>query len=210
MKLPRSISMLLCLVMARNVATRAESPAANSDIRFNRDIRPILSENCFKCHGPDLKKAGLNLQNKESAFKELKSGAIPVVPGKSAASELIRRISSLDEKERMPPKSKGERLKPEQIAKLRTWIDQGASWEEHWAYVKPERPPRPVVKGRPWVRNSIDYFVLARLEQEGLSPSPEADRATLIRRVSLDLTGLPPTVQEIDAFLADKTDTAYE
>src|SRR5438445_1627190 len=100
--------------MASNPAARAESPAANGDIRFNRDIRPMLSENCFKCHGPDLKKAGLNLQSKESAFKELKSGNVPVVPGKSAQSELIRRISSVDENQRMPPKGKGQRLTPEQ------------------------------------------------------------------------------------------------
>src|SRR5439155_25805961 len=142
-----------------------------------------------------------NLQNKESAFKQLKSGSVAIVAGKSAASELIRRITSADETERMPPKGKGERLKPAAIAKLRAWIDQGANWEEHWAYVKPQRPPLPEVKKNTWVRNAIDYFVLARLDKEELAPSRESDRATLIRRVSLDLTGLPPTLAEVDDFL---------
>src|SRR5262249_14361710 len=136
----------LLALEAHSIAAAADAKRAVAEIRFNRDIRPILSENCFKCHGPDLKKAGLNLQNKESAFKELKSGAIPVVPGNTTASEMLRRVGSTDENERMPPKGKGERLKPEQVAKLRAWIEQGAKWEEHWAYVKPERPVPPAVK----------------------------------------------------------------
>jgi hypothetical protein len=184
--------------------------SAAQKIQFNRDIRPILSNRCFKCHGPDLKKGGLDLQTRETALKELRSGHIAIVPGNSMESELIQRISSPDEIERMPPKGKGEPLTPEQIAKFRAWIDQGARYEEHWSYVKPERPPYPTVQNQAWVRNGIDYFVLARLEREGLSPSPEADRATLIRRVSLDLTGLPPTIPEVDAFLSDQSPDAYE
>jgi hypothetical protein len=193
--------------------TRAEgkdvsAPAAG--IRFNRDIRPIFSNRCFKCHGPDLKRAGLDLQSRESAIGPVKSGNIPVVPGKSAESQLIERVSSADEDFRMPPKGKGDRLTAEQIDKLRAWIDQGAHWEEHWAYIKPQRPPVPAVKNKSWPRNDVDYFVLARLEEEGLDPSPEADRATLIRRVTLDLIGLPPSLEEVDAFLTDADPKAYE
>jgi hypothetical protein len=180
------------------------------EIHFSRDIRPILSKNCFKCHGPDLKKAGLDLQEQASALKELKSGNRAIVPGSSKASQLIQRVTAADDNERMPPKGKGDRLTPDQVAKLRAWIDQGAKWEEHWAYVKPVRPALPVVQHAGWPRRDLDYFVLARLEREGLAPSPEADRATLIRRVSLDLTGLPPTLQEVDAFLADTSPDAYE
>jgi hypothetical protein len=179
-------------------------------VDFNHEIRPILSNRCFKCHGPDLKKAGLDLQNRQSATRQLKSGNFAIVPGKSAQSELIQRVSSPDEDIRMPPKGKAEPLTPAQVAKLRAWIDQGAKWEEHWAYVKPRRPPLPEVRKRAWVRNGIDHFVLARLEKEGLAPSTEADRATLIRRVSLDLTGLPPTLAEVDAFLSDQSPNGYE
>jgi mono/diheme cytochrome c family protein len=206
---------LLVLLGNRAPWSRAENRptsanGAAGEVRFNRDIRPILSSHCFKCHGPDLKKAGLDLQNRDSAVKPLKSGDIAVVPGNSAASRLIQRVSAPDDGERMPPQGKGDRLTPEQIAKLRAWIDQGAKWEEHWAYVKPERSALPAVKWQAWVRNDIDAFVLARLEREGLSPSPEADRATLLRRASLDLIGLPPTLAEVDAFLADTDPDAYE
>lgn len=186
------------------------TPTAPTAIDFNRDIRPILSNHCFKCHGPDLKKAGLDLQNRATAFQKLKSGNFAIVPGKSAESEMIERVSSPDEDLRMPPKGKGERLTAAQIAKLRAWIDQGAKWPEHWAYVPSRRPALPEVHQPAWVHNGIDHFVLARLEKEGLAPSAEADRATLIRRVSLDLIGLPPTLPEVDAFLADQSSDAYE
>jgi hypothetical protein len=152
----------------------------------------------------------LNLQDKETAYRPLKSGNVALVPGKSAESELLRRVSSDDDNERMPPQGKGDRLTPDQIAKLRLWIDQGAHWQEHWAYVKPVRPALPPVKNAGWIRNGIDAFVLARLEQRGLSPSPEADRACLIRRASLDLIGLPPSPSEVDAFLNDARPDAYE
>lgn len=179
------------------------------EIRYGRDIRPILANACFKCHGPDLKKGDLDLQTRESALKPLRSGEPALVPGKSGQSLLIEKVLAADE-ERMPPKGKGERLTPAQIAKLRAWIDQGAKYEPHWSYVKPVRPPFPAVKNAAWVRNCIDAFVLARLELEGLTPSPEADRATLIRRVSLDLTGLPPTPREVDAALSDQSPDWYE
>jgi mono/diheme cytochrome c family protein len=190
----------------------AQTPAAQepgaADISFNRDIRPILSNRCFKCHGPDLKKGGLDLQSRDGAVKKLRSGERAVVPGNSADSVLLYRVSSHDKTERMPPT--GDALSAAQVAKLKAWIDQGAKYEEHWAYVKPVRHPLPAVKNKDWPRNGIDHFVLARLEREGLQPAPEADRARLIRRVSLDLTGLPPTVQEVDDFLNDNSPNAYE
>jgi hypothetical protein len=189
------------------LALLAITPVAAGEVHFNRDVRPILSNRCFKCHGPDLKKGGLNLQARDSALKPRGSRGPAVIPGKSSASRLIERITATDPDERMPPK--GDPLSAAQVATLKAWIDQGAKYEEHWAYVKPVRPPLPHVKNRTWVRNDIDSFVLARLEQEGLSPSPEADRATLIRRLFLDLTGLPPSVREVDDFLNDKSDDAY-
>jgi hypothetical protein len=205
------VALPVCLLSGLRAETTNVNPARPAAaVDFNRDIRPILASHCLKCHGPDLKKAGLNFQNRETAYKPLKSGDVAIVPGKSSESALIVRVSSPDEDMRMPPKGKGQRLTPEQVAKLRAWVDQGAKWEEHWAYVKPRRPPLPEVKTKGWVRNGIDYFVLARLEKEGLAPAPEADRATLIRRLSLDLTGLPPTLAEVDAFLADRSPNAYE
>jgi hypothetical protein len=192
-----------------HAASPAHAAPTAPQVRYNRDIRPILSQRCFKCHGPDRHKAGLDLQSWPSALKELKSGHIAIVPGKSDESELIDRVTSGSD-ERMPPPDKGPPLKKAEVAKLRAWIDQGARYEEHWAYVKPRRPALPALKNPVWVCGAIDTFVLARLEKEGLSPSPPADRATLIRRVSLDLTGLPPSVAEVDAFLADRSPAAYE
>ena len=177
-----------------------------TEIHFNQDVRPILSNHCFKCHGADLKKGGLDLQTFETATKKLDDGGPAFVPSDSAKSTLIQRVTATER--RMPPK--GDPLTPEQIAKLKAWIDQGAKYEEHWAYVKPVQKPFPEVKDKNWPRNGIDRWVLARLEQEGLAPAPEADRATLLRRVSLDLTGLPPTLAELDAFLKDDSPDAYE
>jgi mono/diheme cytochrome c family protein len=184
------------------------TPAAPArPARYNQDVRPILSGRCFKCHGPDQKKGGLDLTTRETALLKLPDGQA-IVPGKSGASLMIERVCATDDGERMPPV--GDRLTDAQVATLRAWIDQGAKYEEHWAYVHPRKQPPPAVKNPGWCRNPIDSFVLARLEQEGLAPSPEADRATLIRRLSLDLTGLPPTPQEVDAFLADTSPNAYE
>jgi hypothetical protein len=188
----------------------APADAGEPSVAFNKDIRPILTASCFKCHGTDLQKGGLDLRQRDGAVKVLKSGNKAIAPGRSADSALIQRVTADDDEQRMPPKSKGARLTPEQIARLRAWIDQGAKYEQHWSYAKPLRPPLPVVKNKSWPKNDLDYFVLARLEKEGLSPSPEADRVVLIRRVSLDLIGLPPTVKEVDDFLSDQAPNAYE
>jgi mono/diheme cytochrome c family protein len=181
---------------------------AQQRVDFNRDIRPILSENCFTCHGPDdgTRKAKLRFDTKEGAFA--KAGVI--VAGNAANSRLIKRIVTTDPDVIMPPPGSGHKLTKAQIDLLTRWVDEGAQWSLHWSFVAPQRPELPKVKNTNWPRNPIDYFVLARLEQEGLKPSPEADKALLLRRVTLDLTGLPPTQKELDEFLADAAPNAYE
>jgi hypothetical protein len=193
--------------------TAHSAPAVGNPIDFNRDIRPIFSENCYACHGPDKdkRKAGLRLDVKEGAFNKLDSGDVAIVPGQPNQSKLLKLVSlPLDHDDHMPPKKTGKLLTPTQIDLLRRWIEQGANWGAHWAYVAPERPVAPEVKNKKWPRNDIDRFVLAELERQHLKPNKEADRYTLVRRASLDLTGLPPTPQEVDAFLADKDPQAYE
>ena len=175
-------------------------------IDFNRDIRPILSENCFYCHGQDTnkRKADLRLDVREDAIK---TGSI--TPGNLAKSELVTRIHSADASLLMPPPKSNRRLNAEQKKLLERWVQEGAAYNTHWAFVKPNRPASPSVKKKEWIRNPIDAFVLAKLEQAGLAPSPEADRTTLIKRLSIDLTGLPPTPAEVEGFLADKSENAY-
>jgi len=164
-------------------------------IEFNRDVRPILSDNCYNCHGPakSTRKADLRVDTKDGAMTV-------VVPGKPKDSLLYQRITSVDVHERMPPFKTGKKLTDKQIDLIRRWIEQGAPWQEHWAFIAPTRPPVPVVKTNVWGHNAIDNFILARLEKEGIKPSPEADARTLIRRVTLDLTGLPPTLTEVEDF----------
>jgi mono/diheme cytochrome c family protein len=193
-------------------ATAAAQPAAARAIDFNRDIRPILSAHCFTCHGPDqaTRKSGLRLDGPDWAFGPAKSGRRAIVPGDPAASEALRRLTTSDEDDRMPPRKTGKQLSSDQVERLRLWIAQGAPWRKHWAYERPERPTLPEVQRAEWPRNEIDYFVLARLEAEGLGPAPEASKETLIRRLSLDLTGLAPSVADVDAFLADAGPGAYE
>ena len=184
--------------------------AADGKIDFNRDIRPILSDKCLQCHGPDetTRKARLRFDTQEGAMA--KPGVI--VPGDSVASRLIRRVTSTDPDQVMPPPSTGHQLTLKEVAQLKQWIDEGAKWAQHWAYIAPVRPALPALRdgGALSVRNPIDAFVRARLEREGLKPAPEADRLTLLRRVTFDLTGLPPTLAEAEAFLADKSPQAYE
>lgn len=181
-------------------------------IRFNRDIRPILSDKCFSCHGPDAasKKIRLRLDSEMAATAELGGLRRAVVPGDPGRSEMIRRITHPDESMRMPPVESNHILTNVEKELLTEWIRQGAKWESHWSFLPPARPEVPAVKNSAWPRNEIDHFVLARLEQNGLHPSPEADRATLLRRLSFDLTGLPPTITELDEFLNDKSPRAYE
>ena len=199
------------LLMASLLIVR-RSEAAGAPVDFNRQIRPILAEHCYQCHGPDeaKRKAGLRLDQPEGAAQRLKSGVRAVVPGRAAESRLLEVITSADPDEHMPPASTGKQLSADQVSVLRRWIEEGATWRGHWAYQPIADPEPPAVKQAGWGRNGIDAFVLARLESEGLAPSPEADRRTLLRRVTLDLTGLPPTVEEVDAFLADASAGAYE
>jgi hypothetical protein len=197
------------LVSGASLAARAQSgPPSPTLLSFNRDIRPILSNNCFACHGPDEKKreTDFHFDTKEGMF--LEEGII--VPGSAAKSVLVKKITEPDPKDRMPPPDSGHALTDTQIGLLKRWIDEGARWDTHWAYTAPSRPDVPSVRQTDWVRNPIDQFILARLEREGLPPSREADKTTLLRRLSYDLTGLPPTPAEIDAFLADKSPDAYE
>ena len=178
-------------------------------VDFNREIRPILSDNCFQCHGPDEKHrmAGLRLDTRDGAFTTSRRGAI-IVPGDASKSLLYQRISHADTARRMPPASAERTLTARQVETVKQWIDGGAKWETHWAFTTIQRPDPP--KNAVASRNPIDRFVLARLESEGLRPSPEADRATLLRRLSFDVAGLPPTVGEVAAFAADKSADAYE
>ncbi|MFO0948930.1 MAG: PSD1 and planctomycete cytochrome C domain-containing protein [Planctomycetota bacterium] len=181
-------------------------------VDFNRDIRPILANHCFKCHGPDDKtrEAGVRFDVREAALAVSESGGKPIVPGKPAESGLIQRIHSLDEDVKMPPPSANKPLTPRQKELLEQWIVAGAPYASHWAFVPPLQAPIPAVKNTHWPRNAIDYFVLSKMEREGLQPSAEADKHALVRRVYLDLVGLPPTVEEIHAFVQDSASDAYE
>jgi hypothetical protein len=183
-------------------------PASASE--FARRVRPILADKCFPCHGPDQKrrKADLRLDEKEEVFGN-RGGYRIVVPGKPGESELVRRITADDPAERMPPVQSGVALSAAEKALLTQWIAEGAPWQVHWAFIPPKRPPVPLDSPRAWQRGGLDGFVAARLRREGLTPSPQADRATLIRRLTLDLTGLPPSPNEVDAFARDDSPDAY-
>ncbi|HWD98040.1 MAG TPA: DUF1553 domain-containing protein [Bryobacteraceae bacterium] len=198
---------VVLLFFAASLCCMAAEPASPK-VDFDRQIRPILSDNCFTCHGPDEKNrmAGLRLDVQDGGAYARNI----VVPGSAKGSLLFARISNPDQNRRMPPPASGHSLTSAQIDLIREWIDQGAKWETHWAFVAPKRPPLAEVRDKSWVRNPIDDFVLAKLEAEGLKPSPEAGKAILLRRVTYDLTGLPPTVAELNSFLADKSPDAYE
>ena len=179
---------------------------AEDVVRFNRDIRPILSEKCLACHGPDAnkRKADLRLDREDAANTSL------LAAGKPSASELVKRITSDDPEKRMPPIDSGKELSKEEIELLRLWIEQGAKYEAHWSFTPPQRPTPPTIESAPAVVHEIDQFVRARLLTEGLKPAPVAAQAELIRRVTLDLTGLPPTPQEVEAYLNDQSADAWE
>lgn len=197
--------LLVCLVLVTGYFLRRRSGA---EVYFSRDIRPILNQNCIACHGGVRQKNGVSFLFRDEALGKGKSGRRTIVPGKPDESELMARITSSDPEARMPYHAPP--LSAQQIDLLRRWIKQGATWEDYWAFVAPKPQALPTVKRNNWVRRPLDRFILARLEKEGLSPSPEAGKSALLRRVSLDLTGLPPTPAEQASFLADSSPDAYE
>jgi hypothetical protein len=221
MTLPGVVALLGACLFATCGAQTPSSPASGgpsvsesgqATVDYLRDIRPILSNACYQCHGPDeeSREADLRLDQKAGALGATASGSLVLVPGKPRQSELLRRIESDDADARMPPRDSGKSLSPEQIALIRKWIEEGAPWRAHWAFVAPQRPSVPVVSDASWPRTAIDSFVLAALDNKGWKPGPEADKETLLRRVTLHLAGLPPTLAEVDAFLADDSPAAYE
>src|SRR6185437_3384462 len=204
---PRPRAAVIALAILVIAAGWASPTFAAEPIEYNRDIRPILLENCFACHGADsaARKADLRLDRREAAIE---SGA--VAPGKPDDSELMRRILSTDPEEMMPPPATKKQLTAEQKETLRRWLAAGAEYQPHWSFIAPARPALPQVQNQAWVRNPIDAFILAKLEARGLQPAPEADRRTLARRLSLDLTGLPPDAKDVAAFVDDAAPDAYE
>ncbi|WP_442484814.1 PSD1 and planctomycete cytochrome C domain-containing protein [Aeoliella sp. SH292] len=188
--------------------------AASGETRidYNRQIRPLLSDRCFQCHGPDeaTREAGLRLDDREAATSETDSGITAIVPGNVDESEFVARIATSDHGLLMPPAESGKSLNAEEIALLKQWISEGAEYQPHWAFIAPKAIEPPAVSKPEWPRGPIDQFILAKLESEKLTPSPEADRVTLLRRVTLDLTGLPPTPEEVEAYIADESPEAYE
>ncbi len=204
------------LVGAGGVFPATEAPAADHvadqaappTVSFQRDVAPILTKRCFSCHGPDTAESGVALDSFKGATAESDSGMFAIVAGDPDESELLRRVASEEDYERMPPE--GPALKPEEVATLRAWIASGAEYEQHWAFEQPEKLDPPAVENADWARNDIDRFVLAKLEAKGLTPAPEADRRTLVRRLYYDLIGLPPTPEEVEAFARDESPEAYE
>jgi Protein of unknown function (DUF1553)/Protein of unknown function (DUF1549)/Planctomycete cytochrome C len=201
------VMMLLigCVEVSAEDRALEPRPKTAGKLAFNRDIRPILAEKCFKCHGPDAKqrKGKLRLDNRRDATAPASSGSPAIVPGKIDDGELFGRITSDDPDERMPPPESGKSLSAGEVARLKAWIEQGAEYQGHWAFLPPVRPPIPSVKNREWCRNPIDFFILANLEAQNLSPSPQAGDVAFLRRASIDLIGLPPAIEQIDAYLLD-------
>lgn len=205
-----SFRLLICLIVMTGISAAAE-------IDFVREVRPILSDKCYACHGPDASQrqggmeesGGLHFDSKEGAFADL-GGYRAIVPGNPGESELIRRIMTSDEGEVMPPSDHAKQLTEPEKKTLLEWIQQGAAWKDHWAYVPPVRPAEPTAQDQSWKRNFVDSFILATLERRGLRPSPDADRRILLRRLSFDLTGLPPTPAQVDAFVSSNSEDTYE
>ncbi|HZM02686.1 MAG TPA: PSD1 and planctomycete cytochrome C domain-containing protein [Candidatus Saccharimonadales bacterium] len=217
-KWPTDLVLGDAMVAKKILSTNSLPPAASRPVDFVKDVQPILAENCYTCHGPKQHESQLRWDNKQIAMHGGEHGKV-IIPGNSAASRMIQLVGGLEPDLIMP--QKGAPLTAVQVGLLRAWIDQGAVWPEsasvkvvdprdHWAFKAPVRPAVPIVKNKSWVRNPIDSFVMARLEAENLRPSPEADRPTLLRRLSLDLIGLPPTIDEINAFVADHRPDAYD
>ncbi len=196
------------LLAAQLLVSMSRLTAEPAPLSFNKDIRPILSDKCFSCHGPDEKhrKAELRLDTKEGAYGKTESGAVAIMPGDLKTSEVWARLITTDEDELMPPPNSHKTISAAEKESIRRWIESGATYEKHWSFVPPLHPPVPVRVAK----NSVDAFIIERLKREGLTISPEAGKEQLLRRVTLDLTGLPPTLEELDAFLADKTPGAYD
>src|SRR5262245_41794329 len=197
---------LLTLALLPAVARAADRP-----IDFNRDVRPILSDKCFACHGPDAnhREADLRLDVEKDAKAE-RDGTHAIVPGKPDESQLVARITATSASKRMPPRKANKTLTAAEIDVLKRWVAEGAKWSASWAYVAPQKHPVPEVTGAEWPLTWIDRFIAWRLERERLTPSPDADRVTLARRLYFDLIGLPPTPAQVDAFVADKDHRAVE
>lgn len=202
----------LCCCIASFAANAIAQQPSKSAIDYSRQIRPILSDKCFRCHGPDAaeRKGGFRLDQRESAIAKADSGETPIVPGKPDQSELLKRIHATDADVQMPPPALQKKLTAEEKTLLREWIATGADYQQHWAFIPPRAPTFPVVKDASWARNPIDLFTLAKREQLGLTSSPAASKEMLLRRVSFDLTGLPPTIAELDVFVANRSPDAYE
>src|SRR2546429_2344006 len=205
------LTMPVWMIAANAPAGSTKKQSSSEPVDFRSQIRPVISSKCFSCHGADESspKAKPRLDVRDEAIKDRK-GSRAIVPGDIANSEMVRRITAPDPDHLMPPPKSGRTLSAAEIDLIRRWIQQGARYTPHWAFLKPERPPLPRVKMKSWPRNAIDSFILAKLEKNDLKPSPPADRYTLIRRLALDLTGLPATPAEVDAFVNDKQSDAYE
>ena len=203
---PRFGRLAFALVGA-SLGWAASAPADGGKLEYNRDVRPILAENCFACHGPDsaARKASLRIDRREDAIK-----SEVLMPGKPDESELIARLLADDPKEHMPPPATKKVLTPAQVETLKRWVAEGAEYQPHWSYIPPKSPAIPKVREKAWVRNPIDAFILRKLEDAGLTPAPEADRRTLARRLSLDLTGLPPSPEQVESFANDKSPDYFE
>ncbi len=208
--LPSILGVVLCMMLCGASAVAA-SKLDESTVEFNRDIRPILSDKCYACHGPDENKrlTKLRFDTEEGALADL-GGRFAIVRGSPGQSGIVSRITTDIEAQKMPPVYSGKELTEHQVDLLRRWVSQGAKWQRHWAFIPPGRPELPHLEDSRWARIGLDHFILQRLEKEGLDPSPEAHLATQIRRLTLDLTGLPPTPAEVDAFLTDSSPDAYE
>jgi len=208
------VGMPVALVAAflTSMCLSSESTAFAAKVDFTREVRPILASHCFKCHGQDegSRKADMRLDVRENAIKPAKSGELPIVPGKPGKSELVNRIFSTNEDDLMPPPDAKNPLAPAEKEIIKQWIAEGAKYEPHWAFIAPKQSRLPRVHDKSWPRNAIDYFVLASLEKEGLKPSSRADKYTLVRRLYLDVIGLPPTPAQADAFVNDASPDAYE
>ncbi len=202
------VASMLLLVAGALDAHGESTSASSSEVDFIHDVQPILANHCLLCHGPDQQEGGIRFDIRDQAVREGDSGSHPIVPGKPDESELLRRVTSKEDYERMPPE--GDPLAKNQIDVLRRWISSGAEYRKHWAYERAGQPMLPAVNNRGWVRNEIDRFVLAELERRSIKPSPEADRYSLIRRLYIDLLGFPPSVYEVDVFINDRSSDAYE